>query len=129
MKRAILTIFLFELMGVTAVGADIPEVIQVNSDISVSCFFTVNKLRNQSSQVYRIVSSSPRNCGAIDEVTGRVLTTQVKLHCPHGYEPTGIPRGGPVGSLGVEIFYQAQGMCRAIYNLPIDSSSLEGISQ
>lgn len=124
MKNIILIVTAYVLMSISSrsVLADEPRnVIQVNSDITVSCFFTVNQLQDKDSDVYRIVSSSPRDCGAVDEKTGRLLEAKVSLYCPRGYEPVGIPRGGPIGSHGAEIFYQAQGMCRAIYYLPLNS--------
>lgn len=124
MKNSILAVTVFALMGMNSnkVLADEPRnVIQINSDITVSCFFTVNQLKSNDSDVYRIVSSSPRDCGAVDEKTGRLLETKVSLYCPRGYEPVGIPRGGPIGGHGADIFYQAQGMCRAIYYLPMNS--------
>jgi hypothetical protein len=124
MKNIILAVTVLALTGINShnvLADESRNVIQVNSDITVSCFFTVNQLQNNESYVYRIVSSSPRDCGAVDEKTGRLLETKVSLYCPRGYESVGIPRGGPIGSHGAEIFYQAQGMCRAIYYLPLNS--------
>ncbi|MEN8668892.1 MAG: hypothetical protein ABF318_07205, partial [Ketobacter sp.] len=74
MKNIILIVTACVLMSISSrsVLADEPRnVIQVNSDITVSCFFTVNQLQDKDSDVYRIVSSSPRDCGAVDEKTGR----------------------------------------------------------
>lgn len=106
-------------------------VVQVNSDITVSCYFTVSVLKNDGRPSYRVVGSSPRDCGAVDETTGKLLETKVNLYCPRGYDAVGIPRGGPVGSYGTEIFYQAQGMCRSVYYLPLDAIDLftPGVSQ
>jgi len=96
-------------------------VVQVNSDITVSCYFTVSQLKDNGIPVYRVVGSSPRDCGAVDRTSGKLLETKVNLYCPRDYEAVGIPRGGPVGSYGTEIFYQAQGMCRSVYFLPLDA--------
>jgi hypothetical protein len=106
-------------------------VVQVNSDITVSCYFTVSVLKDSGRPSYRVVGSSPRDCGAVDETTGKLLETKVNLYCPRGYDAVGIPRGGPVGSYGVEIFYEAQGMCRSAYYLPLDAIDFfsPGVSQ
>jgi len=112
-------------MGLQEVQAR-EAVVQVNSDISVSCYFTVSVIKNSGRSSYRVVASSPRDCGAVDEATGKLLETKVNLYCPRGYDAVGIPRGGPTGSYRTEIYYEAQGMCRSAYYLPLDAIDLFG---
>jgi hypothetical protein len=118
-----LKILIFTLLGFIALNTEASEpnkaVIQLNSDITVSCFFTVNTLQNEGILEYRVIGSSPRDCGSVDLLTGKLLESKVKLYCPNGYDAIGISRGGAVGSHGANIFYQAQGLCRSTSSYPI----------
>jgi len=115
---------------VFSANASVPKpVIEVNTDISTFCYFTVNRFQSGDKATYRVVSSSPRDCGQVDEKTGRVIEARVNLYCPRGYEQVGIPRGGPTGSFESDIYYQVQGLCRAQYFLPVTNIPNPGIKQ
>ena len=90
--------------------------IQVHSDILVECYFTVRVLADSS---FGIIASSPRSCGAINNSTGTIIIRNVDVNCPEHFENIGVPRGGPVGSNGGDIYYKAHGICRRTYFLPI----------
>lgn len=117
------------LVGFNANASTPAPTIEVNTDISTFCYFTVNRFQRGEDITFKIISSSPRDCGEVDEKTGRVLESKVNLYCPRGYEQIGIPRGGPTGSFGDDIYYQAQGLCRATYFLPVTNLTIPGIPQ
>lgn len=113
MSKLCLAMLFFGLLASSCVRASSSEPvgIQLYSDISTSCFFTVNRVREDNVKTYRVISSSPRDCGKVDRQTGRVLAGEVDLHCPSGYSSIGLPRGGPVGSNDGDIFYRVEGFC------------------
>jgi len=98
--------------------------------IEASCYWTAEKFESQATLdvsgnttfQYRIIQSSPLDCGSIDNFTGKIKLQSVNLYCPGGYETAGLIRGGVVGASNREYFYRAEGYCQQIqsnFNQPM----------
>lgn len=106
------------LLSIEAQGGTSAERISIVTDITLSCYMTALKLKDVNGKIsYRVISSSPRDCGVIDPKTGRLNEFKTRIYCPRGYEQDGFVRGGVVGAFDDNVFYKAEGICLADYFL------------